>query len=145
MTMCSSWRKLRDGAARAADRLLVGKLLILRLTTRGLCRPRLRSAGTAAISIRISSVMRRRWRGGPEGQRQQKGGVEGKMTPDHPHGMDEGQRVRGTAALAAGLDHQPTQRQVDEQQGVEFLLGQVGAARAQHELAAGQRDLELGE
>ena len=67
------------------------------------------------------------------------------MTPDHPHGMDEGQRVRVTAALAAGLHHQAAQRQVDEQQGVEFLLGQVGAARAEHELAAGQRDLELGE
>ena len=37
------------------------------------------------------------------------------------------------------------QRQVDEQQAVEFLLGQVGAARAEHELPAGQRDLQFGE
>ena len=65
------------------------------------------------------------------------------MTPDDSHGMDEGEGIRITAGLAAGLDHQAAQRQVDEQQGVEFLLCQVGAARAQHELAAGQRDLDL--
>src|SRR5688500_20134280 len=76
-----------DGADRAAARLLVGKLLILRLTTRGLYRPRLRSAGTARISIRMISVMRARWRGG-------KRGVEGQMAPDDPHGVDEGQRVQ---------------------------------------------------
>jgi hypothetical protein len=50
-----------------------------------------------------------------------------------------------SGSLATGLHHQPTQRQVDEQQGVEFLLGQVGAARAEHELPAGQRDLQFGE
>src|SRR4051812_41176907 len=122
MTMCSSWRTLGDGAARAVERLLVGKLLILRLTTRGLCRPRLLAAGSARISIRIHLTMRWRCRGGPEGQRQQKGGVEGEMTPDHPHRVDERQRVRVAPTLATGLHHQPTQRQVDEQQGVEFLL-----------------------
>src|SRR3954467_11076637 len=123
MTMCSSWRKHWAGAARAADRLLVGKLLILRLTTRGLCRPRLRSAGSARISIRIHLTMRWRCREG-------KGGVEGGPTPDHPHRVDERQRV--APALATGLHHQPTQRQVDEQQGVEFLLGWDGAAPGAH-------------
>jgi hypothetical protein len=49
---------------------------------------------------------------------------------DDPHGMDEGQRVRVTGGVAAGLDHQAAQRQVDEQQGVEFLFGQVGASGA---------------
>src|SRR3954452_6206209 len=97
---------------------LVGKSLPLDLATRGLCRPRLRSAGTSRISIRIHLTMRWRCRGG-------KTGVEGKMTPDDPHRVDERQRVRVAPALATGLHHQPTQRKVDEQQGVEFLLGQV--------------------
>src|SRR3954467_1282115 len=37
---------------------LVGKSLPLDLATRGLCRPRLRSAGTSRISIRIHLTMR---------------------------------------------------------------------------------------
>jgi hypothetical protein len=42
------------------------------------------------------------------------------MTPDNLHRMDEGQRVRVTAGLAASIDHQPAQRQMDEQQGIEY-------------------------
>ena len=52
------------------------------------------------------------------------------MTPDDPHGMDEGQGVRIAPALAAGLDHQVAQGQMDEQESVEFLFGQIGTARA---------------
>jgi hypothetical protein len=67
------------------------------------------------------------------------------MTPDDPHRMDEGQRIRITAGLAAGLDHQPAQRQMDEQQGIEFLFGQVGTVGAQHQPLARQRDLQFRE
>jgi hypothetical protein len=42
--------------------------------------------GTATISIRMTCVIRRRCRGG-------KSGVEGKMTPDDLHRMDEGPAV----------------------------------------------------
>ena len=65
------------------------------------------------------------------------------MTPDDPHGMDEGEGIRITAGLAAGLDHQPAQRQVDEQQSIEFLFGQVGTVGAQHQPLARQRDLQF--
>src|SRR4051812_8937162 len=116
----------------------MGKSLPLDLTTRGLCRPRLRSAGTSRISIRIHLTMCWRCRGG-------KGSVEGKMTPDDPYRMDEGQGVRIAPALTAGLDHQVAQGQMDKQESVEFLFGQIGTARAQHQLLARQRDLEFGE
>src|SRR3954463_13825913 len=99
MRMCSTERN--TGRDDATARALVGKLLILRLTTRGLCRPRLCSAGTARISISTSCCMRWRCRGG-------KGGVEGQMPPDHPHGVQEGQTVWVTAGLAAGLIDQLT-------------------------------------
>src|SRR4051795_548873 len=82
--ICPSYWNTCRGTGAARD--LVGKLLILRLTTRGRCFPRLRSAGTAMISIRISSTMRRRRRGG-------KRGMEGQMPPDDAHRVDERQRV----------------------------------------------------
>ena len=67
------------------------------------------------------------------------------MTPDDPHRMDEGEGIRITAGLAAGLDHQPAQRQVDQQQSIEFLFGQVGTVGAQHQPLARQRDLQFRE
>ena len=88
-------------------RATVGKLLILRLTTRGLCRPRLRSAGIARISIRRSAIIRRRRRGG-------KRGVERHMAADDPHRVQEGQGVGVDAGVAAGIGHQPAQGQVHE-------------------------------
>src|SRR3954454_23320375 len=80
-----------------------------------LSRPWLCSAGTARISISTSCCMRWRCRGG-------KGGVEGQMPPDHPHGVQEGQTVWVTAGLAAGLIDQLTQRKLDQQQAVDLLL-----------------------
>src|SRR3712207_3655964 len=107
------YRKRRHDGGPGAARGLVGKLLILRSTTRGLCRPRLCSAGGAMISIRTSSCMRRRWRGG-------KRRVEGQMPPDHPHGVQEGQPVRVAADPAAGFVHQLPRGEMDQQQAIEL-------------------------
>src|SRR4029450_2274231 len=96
--MWSLYRKRCHDGGPGAARALIGKLLILRLTTCGLCRPRLHSAGTAMISIRTNSCMRRRWRGG-------KRRVEGEMPADDAHRMQEGQPVRGAAGPAAGRIH----------------------------------------
>ena len=72
-----------------------------RLTTRGLCRPRLRSAGTVVISIRTSSTMRRRRRRGKRGMERQV------PADEHWTGVDEGQRVGVAAGVAAGVVDQP--------------------------------------
>src|SRR3712207_3779235 len=122
--MWSPYRKRRHAGGPGAARALVGKPLTLRLTTRGLCRPRLRSAGRAMISTRTSSCMRRRWRGG-------KRRVEGQVPADDAHGMQEGQPVRVAAGPATGLVHQLPQGEMDQQQAIEFLLDQVDPAAAQ--------------
>src|SRR4051794_14942260 len=109
--MCSSERN--TGQDDATVRALVGKLLILRLTTRGLCRPRLCSAGTATISSRISSTMRRRRRGG-------KRGMERQMPPDNPHRVEKGQHVGIAAGVLASLMDQLPQGEVGEQQAMEL-------------------------
>src|SRR3954453_1693880 len=87
---------------------LVGKWLILRFTARGLCRPRLRSAGTSAISIRMASSIRARPSGG-------KSDVEGKIAPDNLDRVHEGQGVRITGRPAAGLDHQLANGEVGQE------------------------------
>src|SRR3954451_10075712 len=95
---CQDWICwLGKGLGTARD--LVGKLLILRLTARGLWRPRLRSAGTARISLRTTSTIRRRWRGG-------KRGVEGQMAPDHSNRMNERQVIWIAPGFATGLVHE---------------------------------------
>ena len=55
------------------------------------------------------------------------------MPSDHPHGVQEGQMVRVTADLAAGLIDQLAQREVDQEQAIDLLLHQVGPAAAQHQ------------
>ena len=97
---------------RRLERDLVGKRLILCLTARGLCPPRLRSAGFSVISIRMASSMRGRWSGG-------KSDVEGKVAPDDFNGLDEGQGVGITARAAAGLVHHLADGEVGEQKAVD--------------------------
>ena len=65
------------------------------------------------------------------------------MSPDHPHGMQEGQLVRVAAGPAAGLVDQLPQGEMDQQQAVEFLLDQVDPTSAQHQARPGQGDLEF--
>src|SRR4051812_31420493 len=50
------------------------------------------------------------------------------MTADHLDGVQEGQGVGIAAGLLTGLDHQPAQGEVDQQQAVEFLFDQVDPA-----------------
>src|ERR1700712_1174843 len=126
-------RWIDDGAARA----LVGKLLILRLTARGLCRPRLRSAGREMISRSTRSTIRRRCRGG-------KSGMEGEMPADHANSMDERELVGIAARLVARLVHQLAQREMHQQQAIEFLFDQIDPMAAQDQPLAGQPDFELG-
>src|SRR4029453_10863769 len=126
-------RPVTAGAARA----LVGKPLILRLTTRGLCRPRLCSAGSAISSISTHSVMCWRRRGG-------KRGVERQVAPHDPHRMHEGELIRIAAGPLTGLVHQPPQREMHEQQAIELLLHETGPARAQHHALPPQRHLQFG-
>src|SRR3954462_10716100 len=78
---------------------LVGKWLILRLTARGLCRPRLWSAGWSVISIRMVCSIRARSSGG-------KSGIKGKVSPDDLDRVLEGEHARIRRGLPAGLIHQ---------------------------------------
>ena len=54
--------------------------------------------------------------------------MERQMTADHLDGVQEGQGVGIAAGLLTGLDHQPAQGEVDQQQAVEFLFDQVDPA-----------------
>src|ERR1700685_1950623 len=125
-------RWIDDGAARD----LVGKLLIFRLTARGLCRPRLRSAATETISRRMSSTIQRRCRGG-------KSGMEGEMPADDANGMDERELVGIAARLLARLVHQLAQREMHQEQAIEFLFDQIDPMAAQDQAFAGQPHFEL--
>jgi hypothetical protein len=96
---------------------------------RGLCRPRLRSAGFSVISIRMASSMRARPSGG-------KSDVEGKVAPDDFNGLDEGQGVGITARTLAGLDHQLADGEVGEQKTVDLLSDQGASAGSVVRLAS---------
>ena len=71
--------------------------------------------------------------------------MEGQMPSDHPHGVQEGQLIRVTASLAAGLIDQLAQREVNQEQAIDLLLDQVGPAAAQHQPLPWQGHLQLGE
>ena len=71
--------------------------------------------------------------------------MEGQMPADDAHRVGEGQRVGVAAGLAAGVVDQPPQGEVRQQQAIEFLLGQIRPAAAQHQPPAGQAHLQLGE
>ena len=67
------------------------------------------------------------------------------MAADDPHRVQEGEGVGVDAGLAAGVGHQPAQRQMHEHEPIQLLQGEIGEAAAQQQPLAGQRHLELGE
>ena len=67
------------------------------------------------------------------------------MAADDPHRVQEGEGVGIAASGAAGVDHQPAQRQMHEHERRPLLQGEIGEAAAQQQLLAGQSHLELGE
>jgi hypothetical protein len=71
--------------------------------------------------------------------------MQRQMAADDADGVEEGQRVGIRVRRPAGLRHQVPQGEVDQQQPVHLLLGEVGPARAQHQTPARQRYLDLEE
>ena len=67
------------------------------------------------------------------------------MPTDHANGMDERELVGIAARLVARLVHQLAQREMHQQQAIEFLLDQIDPMAAQDQAFAGQPHFELGQ
>ena len=99
------------------------KLLILRLTPRGLNRPRLLTLRPAAISLSRAS----RHRGKRSGRN---GRSVRHFSLDDAQGVDDAQSVRTELLLPGGLRHALAHREVRQPQTPWFLLGLAPLAHA---------------
>src|ERR1019366_8196973 len=115
-----------------------GKLLILRLTPRGLRRFRLDTTRSWRISSRTALWNFFFCRGGNSA-------VEVQLAPDHAHGMKEGKPVGILVRFERGLVHQTADGEVGHHEAIELLAHQIGSFAAQHDLGAAQMGLELVE
>jgi hypothetical protein len=57
----------------------------------------------------------------------------------------EGEHVRITRGLLAGLIHQLPNGKVGQEKAIDLLHDQIGAARAEHQPLAGHRHLDFGQ
>src|SRR5215218_707818 len=115
---------------------LSGKLLILRLTTRGKARSRrggsrCRSASATACRVPLASR-----RGG-------KRGLTGDLAPRDVQAAGKRQPVRVDLAVQGGLVHERADGVMDQQVRPDLLADPVGMAAAQHHPGAALMGLEL--
>ena len=69
--------------------------------------------------------------------------MEGEMPADDANGMDERELVGIAARLLARLVHQLAQREMHQEQAIEFLFAQIDPMAAQDQAFAGQPHFEL--
>src|SRR3954465_14438511 len=112
--------------------------LILRLTPRGTCRPRLVATRSSRISASTASC-RAALAGGGKGHEQRQ------LAPDHPDRVQEREPVRILVGAQRRLVHQPADGEVGQQQAPELLPDQRRGLAAQHRPCPAQARLQLGQ
>src|SRR5689334_25197954 len=117
---------------------LSGYLVRRRLTARGLVRWRRGGLGRARISATASAVAWFRAEGG-------KGRLGGDLAADDVQGAGEREPVGVEFGLVGGLGHELADGVVGEQEAVELLQDEVGAAGAQDGAGAALVGLDLVE
>src|ERR1700757_4693349 len=113
----------------------IGKLLILRLTPRGLRRFRLETTRSCRISASTARWNAARCSGG-------KGAEGGQFAAHDAHGVQEREPVGILVGLQGGLVHQAANGKMRQKQPVELLTDEVWGLAAQHDAGAVQMVLD---
>jgi hypothetical protein len=123
------------GQQRWAARL-TPKLLILRLTTRGLARSRRLGTRCRNSSVVVAVMARASRRGG-------KARLAHDLAADHAKGADERDPVGVDLAVQGGLVHELPDGVVDQEHAPHLLLHSFGGLGAQHQTGAALVGLQL--
>src|SRR5512132_548712 len=128
-------RSVGCGQQRWAARL-TPKLLILRLTTRGLARSRRVGTGCRNSSAVVAVMARASRRGG-------KAGLLHDLAADHSKGAGKRDAVGVDFAVQGGLVHELPDGVVDQEHAPHLLLHPLGGLGAQHQTGAALVGLQL--